>query len=150
VGWFYTELRDPDRQLIYVPNGGVFSTQAVQNVAQVDNRRIWIEFGLRYDDLHRIETITRQLQQRLDTVPGIDLAKDRLVHFVDYADSSLNLRLFCYAASGAIEDAWALRQRVLLLIGSVVDQAGATMPFPTRTVLTANPLTPAPGAVDRP
>ncbi|MEB3350174.1 MAG: mechanosensitive ion channel domain-containing protein [Cyanobacteriota bacterium] len=143
VGWFYTELRDPDRQRIYVPNG-LFSTQAVQNVAQIDNRRIWIEFGLRYDDLHRIETITRQLQQRLDTVPGIDLAKDRLVHFVDYADSSLNLRLLCYAASGDIEDAWALRQRVLLMIGCVVEQAGAAMPFPTRTLI------PAPGAADRP
>jgi MscS family membrane protein len=143
VGWFYTELRDPDRQRIYVPNG-VFSTQAVQNVAQIDNRRIWIEVGLRYDDLHRIETITRQLQQRLDAVPGIDLAKDRLVHFVDYAESSLTLQLLCYAASGDIKDAWALRQRVLLMIGSVVEQAGAAMPFPTRTLI------PAPGAADRP
>lgn len=143
VGWFYTELRDPDRQRIYVPNG-VFTTQAVQNVAQIDNRRIWIEFGLRYDDLPRIETITRQLQERLESVPGVDLAKDRLVHFVDYADSSLTLRLLCYAASGDIQDAWALRQRVLLLIGTVVEQAGAAMPFPTRTLI------PAPGAADHP
>jgi MscS family membrane protein len=143
VGWFYTELRDPDRQRIYVPNG-VFTTQAVQNVAQIDNRRIWIEFGLRFDDLPRIETITCQLQERLASVPGVDLAKDHLVHFVDYADSSLNLRLLCYAASGDIQEAWALRQRVLLLIGAVVEQAGAAMPFPTRMVIAT------PGAGDRP
>lgn len=143
VGWFYTELRDPDRQRIYVPNG-VFTTQAVQNVAQIDNRRIWIEFGLRYDDLPRIERITRRLEQQLEGVPGIDLAKERLVHFVDYADSSLNLRLLCYAASGDMQDAWALRQRVLLLIGAVVEQAGAAMPFPTRTVISA------PGGADPP
>jgi MscS family membrane protein len=143
VGWFYTELRDPERQRIYVPNG-VFTSQAVQNVAQIDNRRIWIEFGLSYGDRERIEAITSTLQQQLDTTPGVDLAKDRLVHFVDYADSSLNLRLLCFAASGDIKDAWALRQRLLLLIGAVVEQAGASMPFPTRTLIAA------PGGTDRP
>lgn len=143
VGWFYTELRDPERQRIYVPNG-VFTSQAVQNVAQIDNRRIWIEFGLSYGDRERIEAITSTLQQQLDTTPGVDLAKDRLVHFVDYADSSLNLRLLCFAASGDIKDAWALRQRVLLLIGAVVEQAGASMPFPTRTLIAA------PGGTDHP
>jgi MscS family membrane protein len=143
VGWFYTELRDPERQRIYIPNG-VFTTQAVQNLAQIDNRRLWVEFAVRYADRGRIEAITQTLQAQLDQLPGIDLGKDRLVHFVDYAESSLNLRLLCFAASGDIKDAWALRQQVLLLIGAVVEQAGAAMPFPTRT------LTPAPGAADPP
>lgn len=143
VGWFYTELRDPERQRIYVPNG-VFTSQAVQNLAQIDNRRVWVEFGLSYGDRGRIETITQTLQQRLDQLNGIDLTKDRLVHFVDYADSSLTLRLLCFAASGEIKDAWALRQRVLLLIGAVVEQAGASMPFPTRLLISA------PDGADRP
>lgn len=143
VGWFYTELRDPDRQRIYVPNG-VFTSQAVQNLAQIDNRRIWVEFGLSYDDRDRIETITQILQEQLDQLPGIDRSKDRLVHFVDYGASSLTLRLLCFAASGDIKDAWALRQRVLLLIGAVVEQAGASMPFPTRLLISA------PDGADRP
>jgi MscS family membrane protein len=143
VGWFYTELRDPDRQRIYVPNG-VFTSQAVQNLAQIDNRRVWIEFGLRFSDRGRIDAITHTLAEQLDGVPGIDLAKDRQVHFVDYAESSLRLRLLCFAASGDIHEAWSLRQRLLLLIGAVVEQAGAAMPFPTHT------LTPAPDGADRP
>jgi len=149
VGWFYTELRDPDRQRIYVPNG-VFSSQAVQNVAQIDSRRLWIEFGLSYADRHRIAAITQTLQAQLDGLAGIDRSKDRLVHFIDYGDSSLNLRLLCYAASGDIKEAWALRQRVLLLIGAVVEQAGATMPFPTRTLISDGAPNAAPGAADRP
>lgn len=143
VGWFYTELRDPERQRIYIPNG-VFTSQAVQNLAEIDNRRIWIDFGLSYDDRSRIEAITSALQQQLENLPGVDPAKDRLVHFVDYGDSSLQLRLLCFAASGSIQDAWELRQRVLLLIGEVVEQAGASMPFPTRTLLQA------PGVAGRP
>lgn len=143
VGWFYTELRDPDRQRIYIPNG-VFTSQAVQNLAQIDNRRIWIEFGLRYADRERIEAITRTLAELLDGVPGVDLAKDRQVHFVDYADSSLQLRLLCFAASGDIHEAWSLRQRLLLLIGAVVEEGGAAMPFPTRTVISKDDLIAAP------
>lgn len=149
VGWFYTELRDPDRQRIYIPNG-VFTTQAVQNLAQIDNRRIWIEFGLRYADRGRIETITRTLTELLDGVPGVDLAKDRQVHFVDYADSSLQLRLLCFAASGDIHEAWSLRQRLLLLIGEVVEQAGAAMPYPTRTGIATNDFISTPDGGDPP
>jgi MscS family membrane protein len=149
VGWFYTELRDPDRQRIYIPNG-LFTSQAVQNVAQIDNRRIWIEFGLSYADRGRIESITTSLQEQLEHLAGVDPAKDRLVHFVDYGESSLNLRLLCFAASGTIQDAWALRQRVLLLIGAVVEQAGASMPFPTRTVIAEGLAISAPDAGDPP
>jgi MscS family membrane protein len=149
VGWFYTELRDPDRQRIYIPNG-VFTSQAVQNLAQIDNRRIWIEFGLRYADRGRIESITHTLRERLETLAGVDLAKDRVVHFVDYGDSGLRLRLLCFTPSGDIHAAWALRQQVLLLIGEVVEQAGGAMPYPTRTVIPATAFIAAPDAADPP
>ena len=143
VGWFYTELRDLERQRIYVPNG-VFTSQAIQNLAQIDNRRIWIEFGLSYADRERVATITQNLEQRLSSLPGLDPAKDQLAHFVGYGESSLQLRLLCYAASSDIHAAWALRQQALLLIGEVVEQAGGSMPFPTRLLIRA------PDATDHP
>jgi MscS family membrane protein len=143
VGWFYTELRDPERQRIYVPNG-VFTSQAIQNLAQIDNRRIWIEFGLSYADRERVADITQTLEKRLANLPGLDPDKDQLAHFVGYGESSLQLRLLCYASSSDIHDAWALRQRALLLIGEVVAEAGGSMPFPTRLLIRA------PGATDHP
>ena len=149
VGWFYTELRDPDRQRIYIPNG-IFTSQALQNLAQIDNRRIWIEFGLRYADRGRIEAISHTLGERLETLTGVDRVRERLVHFVDYGDSGLLLRLLCFSASGDLQAAWALRQRVLLLIGEVVEQAGAAMPFPTRTVISDHGSISAPDAADPP
>jgi MscS family membrane protein len=136
VGWFYTELRDPERQRIYVPNG-VFTSQAIQNLAQIDNRRIWLEVGLSFSDRERVATITQNLEQRLSSLPGVDPSKDQLAHFVGYGESSLQLRLLCYAASSDIHAAWALRQQALLLIGEVVEQAGGSMPFPTRLLIRA-------------
>ena len=44
IGWFYTRLRDPDRQTLYIPNG-TFTSQAVQNLAQIDRRRLQLELS---------------------------------------------------------------------------------------------------------
>jgi MscS family membrane protein len=143
IGWFYTQLRDPDRQRIYVPNG-VFTTEPVQNVAEIDNRRLLIPFSVSYDDLERIPAISQAIEQRVVAVEGLDPAKDHLVHFMGYGPSSLDLRLLCFAGSGDIKEAWALQHRLLLLIGKVVAEHGASMPFPTRTLI------PARGAPDLP
>jgi len=43
IGWFYTELRDLDRQPIFVPNG-IFTVKPIINSARIDNRRLWIEW----------------------------------------------------------------------------------------------------------
>ncbi|EDY38650.1 small mechanosensitive ion channel, MscS family [Cyanobium sp. PCC 7001] len=143
IGWFYTQLRDPDRQRLYVPNG-VFTSQPVQNVAEIDNRRLMIPFSVSYDDRERIPAISQAIEQRVVAVEGLDPAKDHLVHFMGYGASSLDLRLMCFASSGDIKAAWALQHRLLLLIGEVVAEHGASMPFPTRTLI------PAPGAPDLP
>jgi MscS family membrane protein len=143
VGWFYTELRDPDRQRIYIPNG-VFTSQAVLNAAQIDSRRIWIEFAVRQADLGCIPAIVAALEAELAALPGIDPQRERAVHAIDYGDASLRLRLLCFAAGTELRQTWELRQQLLLRIGEAVERAGASLAEPGRG------LTPAPGAPDRP
>jgi MscS family membrane protein len=134
IGWFYTQLRDPERQPVFIPNG-LFTTQPVINIARIDNRRIWIDFGVRYDDRHLIEPIIDTLQRQLDDDPAIDHEKTVAVHFVGYGESSLQLRLLCHAGDGDMATAWDLQQRLLLQIGRVVEEHGAQMPFPTRALV---------------
>lgn len=134
IGWFYTQLRDPERQPVFIPNG-LFTTQPVINIARIDNRRIWIDFGVRYNDRELIEPIIAALQQQLGDDPAIDHEKMVAVHFVGYGESSLNLRLLCHGCDGDIATAWDLQQRLLLQIGRVVDEQGAEMPFPTRLLV---------------
>jgi MscS family membrane protein len=143
IGWFYTQLRSLDRQPIFVPNS-IFSANPVINIAETDNRRIWIEFGLSYDDRARIEPIVADLERILAQHPEVAPTKTRAVHFTGYGDSSLDLRLLCHSTSGNIQDAWALQQDLLLRIGDVVESRGASMPFPTRTLIQA------PGGPGRP
>lgn len=143
IGWFYTRLRSLDRQPVFVPNT-IFTANPVINIAETDNRRIWIEFGLSYDDRGRIEPILADLEQALADHPEVDQVKTKAVNFTGYGDSSLDLRLLCHARSGDVIAAWGLQQNLLLRIGAVVEAHGASMPFPTRTLIQA------PGGPDRP
>jgi len=134
ISWFYTRLRSVDRQPLFVPNA-IFSTKAVINISEIDNRRIWIEFGLSYADRERIPGLTAELEAWLQANPDVDGSRTLAVNFIGYGDSSLNLRLVCHAKGAALLAAWDLQQKVLLEIGAAVDRQGASMPFPTRTLL---------------
>jgi MscS family membrane protein len=136
IGWFYARLRNLDRQPVFVPNT-IFSANPVINIADTDNRRIWIEFGLTYDDRARIEPIIADLERALASEPDVNQEKAKAVNFTGYGESSLDLRLLCHAGSGDLLQAWALQQKLLLRIGDVVEAHGASMPFPTRTVIQA-------------
>jgi MscS family membrane protein len=149
IGWFYTRLRSRDRQPVYVPNT-IFTRSPVVNNTAVDNRRVWIDFSLSFADRPLIPAIVAELEQLLAGHPGVAQHKTLAVHFTGYGESSLNLRLLCHCIGQSLEEGWALQQELLLAIGAVVERHGATMPFPTRTLFTANPLTPAADGADRP
>ncbi|MCT0217482.1 mechanosensitive ion channel family protein [Synechococcus sp. CS-1329] len=134
ISWFYTELCDVERQPIFIPNS-IFTIKPIINIARIDSRRVWIDFGLRYNDRAAIEPIVDELRDQLQEHPSIDHEKAPAVHFVGFGESSLNLRLLCYVSSGEITAAWDLQQELLLRIGEVVAKHQAAMPFPTRTLI---------------
>jgi len=136
IGWFYTSLRDLERQPLFIPNG-VFTTQPVINTGRIDSRRIWIEFGLRFEDHQAIQPVIADLEAAMPKESGIDLAMPHVVHFVSYGPASLDLRLLCFSSGGDIMNAWDLQQRLLLQIGHVVKAHNAAIPYPTRQLLKA-------------
>ncbi|MCT0229599.1 mechanosensitive ion channel family protein [Synechococcus sp. CS-1324] len=128
IGWYYTCLRDLERQPIFIPNG-LFTVKPVINSGRIDSRRVWIEFSLRHQDREAIEPIVTVLRQALATDAGIDQSKPQGVHFVGYGDAGLDLRLLCFSASSELPLAWDLKQRLLLAIGKVVEDHQARMPI---------------------
>ena len=126
IGWFYTRLRDPERQPIFVPNG-IFTVKPVVNSGRIDSRRVWIEFGLRHQDRAKVEPILDALKAALAAESGIDQGKPSGVHLVGYGGAGLQLRLLCFSRSGDLEAGWELQQRLLLQIGRVVEAHQARM-----------------------
>jgi len=136
IGWFHTRLRDPERQTVYIPNG-TFISQPVQNLAQIDRRRLQLEVSLRPRDRVAVPTIVAELQGLLAAEPAVDPELPARVHLVGFGESGPLLRLLCHAATADQAVALDLQQRLLLLIGAVVERNGAAIavqpgPWPER------------------
>ena len=134
IGWFYTQLRTLDRQPVFIPNA-IFGAQSVMNITQIDNRRLLLDFSVSYDDRTKIEPICDALMARLKVMPEVHQERELWVLFRGYGESSLDCRLVCCSQSGDRIAAWHLQHKLLLLIGDVVQAHGASMPFPTRTLI---------------
>lgn len=134
IGWFYTQLRTYDRQPVFIPNA-IFGRQSVINVSEIDNRRLIIDFSVTYSDRKHIPGICKELTERLHHHPSINPAQDLLAVFSGYGASSLDCKLICCGTTSDRVEALHLQHDLLLLIGDVVEQYGATMPFPTRTLI---------------
>lgn len=138
IGWFYTQLRTYDRQPVFIPNA-IFGRQSVINISEIDNRRLIIDFSVTYSDRARIPSICTDLSQQLQQHPRVNPAQELCVVFKGYGASSLDCRLICCGTTSDRVEAWHLQHDLLLLIGDVVERHGATMPFPTRTLINGDP-----------
>ena len=65
---------------------------------------------------------------------GIDRDQTILVCFDEFADSSLNVMIYCYANTSDWSQFMKIRHNVYLKIISVVHGLGADFAFPTRTL----------------
>ena len=133
IGWFYTRLRDPDRQTLYIPNG-TFTSQAVQNLAQIDRRRLQLELSLRPQDQGAIAAIVADLQTLLRVEPAVDQQLPARIHLVGFGDNGPLLRLLCHAATADASAALDLQQRLLLQIGAIVERHGAAIALHPRAL----------------
>ena len=134
IGWFHTRLRDPERQTVYIPNG-TFISQAVQNLAQIDRRRLQLEVSLRPRDRDAVPAIVAELQGLLAAESAVDLGLPARVHLVGFGESGPLLRLLCHAASADQAAALDLQQRLLLQIGAVVERHGAAIALHRRLLV---------------
>lgn len=133
IGWRQTRIRGYDRTPIYVPNA-LFTNLAVVNPSRMQNRRINITIGLRYQDFARLNDIVADIDAYLARHQGIDHERDALARFTDYGASSLDLLVRCFT----LETDWTrymqVRHEILMGIGEIVTRHGAEFAFPTRTL----------------
>jgi len=102
-------------------------SQAVQNLAQIDRRRLQLEVSLRPRDRDAVPAIVAELQGLLAAEPAVDPGLPARVHLVGFGESGPLLRLLCHAATADLAAALDLQQRLLLLIGAVVERHGAAI-----------------------
>ncbi|MDD7805496.1 MAG: mechanosensitive ion channel [Endozoicomonas sp. (ex Botrylloides leachii)] len=133
IGWRKTRVRNYDRQPIYVPNA-LFATSAVINPSRISNRPIRRIIGLRYQDLDKIKAITKAITLYLNSHKELDKHRPIEVRLINYGVSSLDIKIYCFAACMEYEDFLRIQEGILLQAGHIIMEHGAAIAFPTRTL----------------
>ncbi|WP_414494678.1 mechanosensitive ion channel family protein [Synechococcus sp. MIT S9504] len=133
IGWYYTRIRTFDRRPLYIPNS-VFATNPIENPGEMYNRRIRANISLRYEDLGKINGITKEVRNHLQQHPDIDQSQTILVNFNEWDASSINMMIYCFTKTTVWKDWLDIQQSIFLDIAGIVQQSGADFAFDCMTL----------------
>ncbi|EPF6523633.1 mechanosensitive ion channel family protein [Proteus mirabilis] len=133
IGWRITKIMTFDHRPLYIPNS-VFSSISVENPGRMTNRRIETELGLRYEDSDKVGVIVEDIRTMLQQNDKIDTKQTLLVYFNQFADSSLNIMVYCFTKTTVWAEWLDAQQEVYLKMIDIVHQHSADFAFPSQTV----------------
>ena len=133
IGWYHTQIRTFDRRPLYIPNS-VFATTAIENPGRMYNRRIKASISLRYEDLNRIEIITKKVKSMLINHSSIDKDQTILVNFNEWDSSSINMLVYCFTKTTEWKKWLDIQQEIFLEIANIVKAEGGDFAFNSTTI----------------
>jgi MscS family membrane protein len=98
------------------------------------HRRISEHVGVRYDDFAQVRAIVDAIRDML--AGHNDIASDQtlIVHFNRFGASSLDIMVYCFTRTTQWIEYHRVREDVLLAIGDIIEDHGAEIAYPTRTL----------------
>jgi MscS family membrane protein len=149
IGLRSTRFRTLDRTLITIPNGRL-ADMRIESFTARDRMRLACTIGLVYG------TTAAQMRRVLEGLEGVLRRHPRIwpdavvVRFKEFAASSLDIEVMAWFMTPEWSEFQLIRQEVLLGFMEVVEAAGTSFAFPTRTVhLAAAPPAAPPAAGDQ-
>ena len=147
VSFRSTCIRTFYQELVYVPNN-LLSNTSIINYTQRKKYRIQFLLGVTYsttrEQLQNVCQQIRQLCEQMDDIysEGFD------VNFFEFGDSSLNIRIVCYAKVPENTQNYALknsmyhkiRERFNLEVMRILEENGVSCAFPSRSIYFETPL----------
>jgi MscS family membrane protein len=133
IGMRSTRVRTLDRTLVTFPNGKLADTRA-ESFAVRDRLRLLANLGLDYaTTAAQMRTVLREVEAALRAHPKI-WPDAVVVRFNDLKESTLNVEVVAWFQTTDWNEFTAIRQELFLRFMEIVEQAGTTFAFPTRTV----------------
>lgn len=133
IGLRSTRIRTLDRTLVTIPNGKLADMQ-IETFAERDRIRLAATVSLAYG------TTAAQMREVVAGIEGLLRAHPKtwpdtvVVRFLGLAESSLNVELMAWFQTTDVGEFRDIRQEILLGMMEVVEKAGTTFAFPTRTI----------------
>jgi MscS family membrane protein len=133
IGLRSTRFRTLDRTLISIPNGRL-ADMRIESFTARDRMRLSCTIGLVYG------TTAAQMRRVLEGLEGVLRRHPRIwpdavvVRFREFGASSLDIEIMAWFMTPEWGEFQLIRQEVLLQFMEVVEGAGTSFAFPTRTV----------------
>jgi MscS family membrane protein len=141
IGFRSTIVRRFDKAPVYVPNAKLADT-AVTNFSAMTHRRIFWHIGVEYrttiEQLRRIrDSIEKYILENEDFAqPG---EVPTFVRIDRFSDSSIDIMLYCFTRSTVWGQWLEIKERLALKIKEIVEGAGTSFAFPSRTLYMSGP-----------
>jgi MscS family membrane protein len=133
IGLRSTRFRTLDRTVISIPNGRL-SDQRLETFTARDRMRLATVVGVEYGTTHaQMQQVLHGLERVLREHPKI-WPDAVIVKFKEFGASSLDIEIMAWFQVPTWGDFQQCRQEVLLGFMQVVEDAGTSFAFPTRTV----------------
>lgn len=133
IGWRVTRIRTFELRPLYVPNA-LFTTISVENPSRMMNRRIYEMIGVRRDDVDTVDPIVNDIRAMLEAHEGIDANQFLVVNFTTFNEASLDIMVYAFTQTRQWVEYQKVKQDVLLRITGIIQEHGAEVAFPTRTL----------------
>ncbi|MDY0002456.1 MAG: mechanosensitive ion channel family protein [Polyangia bacterium] len=133
IGLRSTKVRTFANSLVVVPNGNL-AGGAVENFSRMLKRRISFRVGVTY------ETTPAQMREAVARIRDIlrsreDIRQDFwLVYFSDFADSSMEIMVYCFTVTTVWGEFLAVREQLNLAILETLSEIGVELAFPSRAI----------------
>jgi MscS family membrane protein len=133
VGVRSTRVRKLDQSLVTVPNS-TLTDSAVTNWSRLERRRMDFHIGVTYNTTsQQMRDLLQQLRELLRQRDHVD-EETVQVFFVEFGDSSLQIRLICYINLADWGEFHGELELINLEIMEIVESLGLSMAFPSRSL----------------
>lgn len=133
VGLRSTRIRTLDRTLVAIPNGKL-ADERIESYTVRDRMRLAAILGLVYDTSSaQMRRVLEELEATLRRHPKI-WPDTVVVRFQKFGESSLDIEVMAWFQTQDWGEFQLIRQEVLLQFMEVVEAAGTSFAFPTRTL----------------
>lgn len=132
IGWRQTKILTFAKRPLYIPNS-IFATITVENPSRMTHRRINETIGIRYDDIRKMDKITKETKEMLENHPEIDKNETIMVNFDKFSDSSVDFFIYSYTKTIKWEKYHEIKHDILMQISNIISANKAQIAFPTFT-----------------
>ncbi|MEM7362211.1 MAG: mechanosensitive ion channel family protein [Bacteroidota bacterium] len=126
MGMRTTTLRTFDKRVLYIPNS-FFSTANLVNASKMTNRRIDEIIPIERVAPDKIDKITQELRNMLQSHPDIDPYLSSMAHMTTFGPSSLNVSIRAFTKTKDLKTYRSICQDLFLKVMQIMEKHGATL-----------------------